>query len=48
VMLPPAMGLPWASGPGPGAGRPLAVVMEVVCASALVMCPCGSMYPGRR
>jgi mRNA interferase RelE/StbE len=28
-------------------GRPLAAVMEVACASALVMCPCGSTYPGR-
>src|SRR6266487_2982502 len=36
-------------GSEPGrAGRPLAVVMEVACASALVMCPCGSMYPGRQ
>jgi hypothetical protein len=45
--------LPWTSEPGPavsraGLGRPFAVVMEVACASALVMCPCGSMYPGRQ
>ena len=28
--------------------RTLAAVMEVACASALVMFPCGSMYPGRQ
>jgi hypothetical protein len=32
----------------PGLASPPAVVPEVACVSALMMCPSGSMYPGRQ